>query len=279
VLSPLGRPIQAWFLGQLTRFQPELAKVLHDLQGPKPYTVSTLLDERGRPLASGRWLQPGEELWIRLTSFSSELSDLLIKGLRTNSPARMELYKMAFRVNGFTYDPAQSPWAGATSFPDLAERVGMEDRSRQVRLEFASPTAFRSEGADIPLPIPNHVFRGLWQKWNAFAPEALQIDSAWPEFAAACVMVSEITCLNTERWRFAEGTRGASTGFTGTVAFTLLPRHMCKGYEDLWGGADQVLRLLSAFSFYCGTGHHTTIGMGQTRPLPARSPQKAVFQR
>lgn len=50
ILGPLGRPAQAWFLGQLTRSHASLASRLHDEQGLKPYTVSTLLDERGRPL-------------------------------------------------------------------------------------------------------------------------------------------------------------------------------------------------------------------------------------
>ena len=35
-------------------------------------------------------------------------------------------------------------------------------------------------------------------------------------------MVSELTNLNTESWRFAEGTHCVPTGFTGTAAFTLL---------------------------------------------------------
>jgi CRISPR-associated endoribonuclease Cas6 len=267
VLGPLSRPIQAWFLTQLTRFQPAIASRLHDQNCVKPYTVSTLLNEKGRALSSGRWLEPGENLWIRLTSFDNELSQVIIKELLPKLPNRIELYKMVFRINGFTFDPAQSPWASTTSFPELAEKIWMDGNSRLVRLEFNSPTAFRSEGADIPLPIPSHVFRGVWQKWNSFAPEVLHIDAIWPEFTAACVMVSEITSLNTERWQFAEGIRGTSTGFTGTVAFILLPRHMCKGYEEQWDGANHILRLLSAFAFYCGIGHHATIGMGQTRML------------
>ena len=143
----------------------------------------------------------------------------------------------------------------------------MPEKSRTVRMEFATPTAFRSEGADIPLPIPGHVFRGLWQKWNAYAPEDFQISPVWPAFANACVMVSELTGINTERWVFAEGTRGAATGFTGVVGFTLLPKNACGEFEPFWDGADRVLQNLAQFSFYCGTGHHTTIGLGQTRPL------------
>ncbi len=264
VLGPLSRPIQAWFLGQLARHQPEMAKALHDRQGPKPYTVSTLMSERGVVIPEGRWLKTGEPLWIRITSWQTELSEVILKNVLKGMPAKVELYKMPFRVDGYTLDPAQNPWAGTSSFQDLADRVGLERDSRRGRLEFASPTAFRTSGADIPLPIPEHVFRSLWLKWNAFCPEALEIDRVWPEFVKGCVMVSELTNLNTERWRFAEGTHGVAIGFTGTAAFTLLPKNQSKEFREIWDGADRVLRLLSAFAYFSGVGHHTTVGMGQT---------------
>jgi hypothetical protein len=34
-----------------------------------------------------------------------------------------------------------------------------------------------------------------------------------------------------------------------------------------WNGAATVMQSLANFSFYCGVGHHTTIGMGQSRVL------------
>jgi CRISPR-associated endoribonuclease Cas6 len=269
ILGPLGRPAQAWFLGQVTRHCPEIAQTLHDDSGPKPYTVSTLLDGRGRPLVAGKWLKAGEVCWLRVTTFGEELSKAMLEQILPGLPDRLALYKMEFRVDGYTLDPAQHPWAGQTSFAHLAQAAGLADgRSRQVRLEFASPTAFRSEGADIPLPLPNHIFRGYWQKWNAYAPEPIRVQDIWPQFAAACIQVCELTGINTERWVFAEGTRGAATGFTGTSGFTLLPRHLCGEMGAYWEGAEVVMRTLATFAFYCGTGHHTTIGLGQTRPLP-----------
>ena len=53
IMGALGRPAQAWFLGQLTRSHAALASRLHDEKGLKPYTVSTLLDERARPQRTG----------------------------------------------------------------------------------------------------------------------------------------------------------------------------------------------------------------------------------
>ena len=266
ILGALGWPANAWLLHELTCRQPELAQSLHDDEGVKPYTVSTLLDGRGRPLAKGMWLQPGQACWLRVTTFEERLSEVLLEIVK-DLPPRMTLYKMDFRLDGWTLDPAQHPWAGHSSFAALAQAEGVNGRTRQVRLEFASPTAFRSEGADTPLPIPALIQRSLWQRWNTAAPEPMQIHAAWPEFAAACVKVSELTAINTDRWVFAEGTRGAATGFTGTVGLTLLPERQCRDWAACWESADRVLQSLAQFAFYCGTGHHTTIGIGQTRMI------------
>ncbi|MBU2610999.1 MAG: CRISPR system precrRNA processing endoribonuclease RAMP protein Cas6 [Chloroflexi bacterium] len=264
ILGALGRPANAWLLRELTRRKPDVAQALHDDQGVKPYTVSTLLDDRGRPLATGTWLEPGQTCWLRVTTFEQRLSEMLLEMVK-DLPPHLTLYKMDFRLDGWTLDPAQHPWAGQTSFAALAQAERVNSRSREVRLEFASPTAFRSEGADTPLPIPALILRSLWQRWNAVVTQPMQIHALWPEFAAACVKVSELTAVNTERWVFAEGTRGAATGFTGTVGLTLLPERQCRDWAACWEGADRVLQSLAQFAFYCGTGHHTTIGMGQTR--------------
>lgn len=268
ILGSLGRPAQAWFLQQITRSNPAKAQEMHDAPGPRPYTVSTLLDDRGRPLQAGSWLQAGKPVWLRWTIFEPQLGDLLQERILPRLPASLVLYKMKFRLDGFTFDPAQHPWAGRTTYLYLAQEAKLPPNSQQTRMEFISPTAFRSEGADIPLPIPGHIFRSWWQKWNAFAPSPLQIHNFWPEFANACIMISELGGLNTERWSFAEGTHGVATGFTGLAGFHLLPKKQCGEFAPYWDGADRVLQYLSHFAFYCGTGHHTTIGMGQTRLLP-----------
>ena len=270
ILGALGRPAQAWFLSQVLSANPKLAQRLHDEQGLKPYTVSSLLDDRGRPLSAGTWLKPGQECWLRLTALNDELAELIEGRILPRLPERLTLYKMDFRVDGVARRRAEHPWADCSSFVEIAQSAALSAPEPTARLEFASPTAFRDNGLDVCLPLPGQVFRSLWARWNAFCPAAMQVQDVWPQFAEACIYVSEMTAVNTTRWVFAEGTRGAATGFTGAVAFRLPPtRALHERWHAYTDGAAAVMGSLARFAFYAGVGHHTTIGMGQTRPLPA----------
>jgi CRISPR-associated endoribonuclease Cas6 len=275
ILGALGRPIQAWFLGQLTRSHAALASRLHDEQGLKPYTVSTLLDEYARPLRAGSWLEPGQTCLLRITSLNEELSDALEEKIIRRIQSQLTLYKMDFRVDEIFKTHAEHKWAGESSFSEIAQDVAMASSGTRVRMEFVSPTAFRNNGLDICAPSSGQIFRSLWEKWNAFAPEPMQIHEFWPQFANDCILVDELTAVNTTHWEFAEGARGAATGFTGTVGFSLMPKNKVKkDWQQYWDGAATVLQSLANFSFYCGVGHHTTIGMGQSKVLQQISAKK-----
>ncbi len=272
ILGPLGRPAQAWFLGQLTRSHSSLASRLHDEQGLKPYTVSTLLDERGHPLRAGSWLESGQLCRLRITSLNAELSDALEQKVIRRIPKQLTLYKMDFRVDDVASNHSQHEWAGESSFSEIAQDVTMASLGNRVRMEFVSPTAFRNNGLDICVPSSGQIFRSLWEKWNAFLPEPMQIHEFWPQFANDCILVDELTAVNTTHWEFAEGSRGSATGFTGTIGFALSPKtKVKKDWQQYWDGASTVLQSLARFSFYSGVGHHTTIGMGQARQLPNHS--------
>lgn len=266
ILGPLGRPAQAWFLGQLTRSHASLASRLHDEQGLKPYTISTLLDERGRPLRAGGWLEPGQSCFLRITSLNEELSNVLEKKIIHHTLKQMTLYKMDFRIDEVFTTHSQHELAGESSFSEIAQDVMIASSGTRVRMEFTGPTAFRNNGLDICLPSSGQIFRSLWEKWNTFAPEPMHIHELWPQFANDCILVDELTSVNTTHWEFAEGTRGSATGFTGTVGFRLVPKNKVKkDWQQFWDGAATVLQSLAKFSFYSGVGHHTTIGMGQAR--------------
>lgn len=278
ILGAVGRPVQAWFLSQVMKQMPQLAQSLHDDNGSKPYTASTLLDRNGRPFQVGDWLKEGQECWLRVTTIGDELSEMVLEKVLKRLPKSLTLYKMNFRVDGYTLNPREHPWAGQTSFVEIAQDIQYVKISREARMEFVSPTAFRSNGNDIALPMPGQIFRSLWQKWNEFCPESMQLQEIWPQFAEACILVSEMTAVNTVHWEFAEGTLGAATGFTGTVGFMLPQKHKVpEKWQKYWDGADVVMQSLAHFAFYCGVGHHGTIGMGQARLVETR-PEKTRYR-
>jgi CRISPR-associated endoribonuclease Cas6 len=234
-----------------------------------PYTVSTLLDKVGQPIRPGTVLKKDSPCWLRITAIGDELAEVLLADLLYDLPKALTLYKMEFKIEGYTLDPSKHPWAGQTSFSDIGQDVRYVKSARKVRLEFASPTAFRSSGNEISLPLPGQIFRSLWHKWNTYAPEPMQIQGKWPAFADACILVNELKDVNTVHWKFAEGTRGTATGFTGTVGFQLSPRSkMPKEWQAYNDGAAAVMQSLAQFAFYAGVGHHSTVGMGQARPVP-----------
>ncbi|GAB4400389.1 MAG: hypothetical protein OHK003_25910 [Anaerolineales bacterium] len=283
ILGTLGRPVQAWFLAQITRSNPALASKLHDEKGLKPYTVSTLLDSHSRPLRTGSWVQPGELCWIRITSLNEELSDLVETKFIKKLSKQLTIHKMNFRVDGVATKRTEHEWAGAIEYSEIAQDAALASAENRVRMEFASPTAFRSNGLDICIPAPGQIFRSLWEKWNAFAPEPMQVHDLWPQFANDCILVDELTAVNSTRWEFSEGTGRTATGFTGTVGFYLAPKSKVKQqWREYWDGANVVLQSLANFSFYSGVGHHTTVGMGQVRLLsfnPKSKPELTRNQR
>ncbi len=275
ILGPLGRPVQAWFLGLLARSDASLASRLHDAQGPKPYTVSTLLDDRALPLSAGRLLESGQTCFLRLTSLNEELSEVFEKKIIHHPPTQLALYKMNFRVNGVLAKQIEHEWAGEASFTEIAQDNISAETGNIVRMEFASPTAFRIKGVDVIIPSPSHIFRSLWEKWNAFAPEAMKVHELWPQFANDCIVVNQLTSLNTANWELSEGARGAVTGFTGIIGYKLLPRNKVEpAWREYWDGASVVLKSLADFAIYSGVGHHVTIGMGQARALPGKLLQR-----
>ena len=250
ILVPLSVPLRGLFLRQITRYNPQLASRLHDAPGSKSYTVSALLSEYGRPLPFSSWLQAGQQVWARFTSLEEELSELLLKKILPGLPGQLTLYKMNFSLEGWTLNPFQHPLAGQTDFMSLKEEKWDFPSSRWARLDFLSPTVFRTNGNDISLPLPGFVFRSWWEKWNAFSPVAQQIDTSWPDFAEKCILVSSLQGLNTQQWEFANGARGAATGFLGGVEFMLLPQKKMPGFCRAGSaGSEKIFQNLAVLLF------------------------------
>lgn len=195
---------------------------------PRPFRVSTLATYDGG--AS-----------FRIALLDDALFDPLVDGLRRepfvlDRERRIEIADVPDPI-GQTY---RDMLAHASTAPRLT-------------LEFLTPTSFHVNGLAYVLPDPMRVFESYWKAWNAFAPANARFNADWLGWAADNIAISRMR-LGTGVLRFAEHDQ---IGFVGLVQFAAQDR----ADEAALG----VFNTLADFAFYCGTGHKTSQGMGQTR--------------
>ncbi len=253
----LGRATHAWFLEQVRAADPALAETLHAPNQERPFTVSNLWGA-GRPEAGRVSLSPDKTCFLRVTSYWPELSTLVAERLLARPPERVTLAGASLRVVEASADATAHPWAGRTTYEALVQRHTLDPAlpAPRLALRFASPTVFRSGGANLPLPLPGLVFEGLARRWNTFGP--LRVPDEVRRFADEVMLIARYH-LRTDRVTFGEDAeRGAYPGFLGVCGYAFRNR------DRYWLG---LIHTLAAFALYAGVGARTTMGLGQTRAL------------
>lgn len=252
-----GRATHALFLDLTDRAQPGAGGRLHDEQTLRPFTSSNLMGLRlteGQPKAT---VAPGVPVRWRITTLEPELTGLWLERVLPNLPDSLTIGELPFTVQGVAVDAAADSWAGTDSYGALTMRHTLTPRppAPWLNLRFVSPTAFRSHNVHVPLPIPALMLGHWLEKWNAFAPISLHPDVRG--FAEQEVAVNRYD-LHTEMVQFGGATL---IGFVGACSLAVLHK------DPYWR---RIPHLLAAYSFWCGTGHRTPYGLGQTRPQMPR---------
>jgi CRISPR-associated endoribonuclease Cas6 len=235
--------LHAWFLEQVRSHDPKLSAYLHDGESEKPFTISAL---NGEIISSGRQIQLSDNTSYRwyVTALSSRVQEWLVQWLE-NLPAVVDLKNAPLQIRSVSI--AHPP----TTYAQLLE----SEPSDTIALKFLSPTSFRRKGHHFPLPVPVNVFHSYLRRWNDFSGMSVDQDAflAWVDdhvFITRCQ-------INTTK--VLAGKKGAVTGFTGAIEFNLT-REAAKQPEFR-----QLFHALGKLAPYCGTGHKTTFGLGQTR--------------
>jgi CRISPR-associated endoribonuclease Cas6 len=202
-------------------------------------------------------LEPGGAYHVRFTGLTEQVSAHL-QALAEGPPATVELDDAPLQVVSATLDPAHHPWAGSTTYEALSAPYLLA-RTRpapQAEIEFAAPTAFRSAGRTLPLPLPELVYGGLAMRWNHFAP--VSISEEVRRYAEECLAISRYRLKTV-----ALKAKGASLqiGFVGHCRYTALNR------DRYWLG---LVQLLTDYIFFAGVGYQTAAGLGQARRAVGR---------
>jgi CRISPR-associated endoribonuclease Cas6 len=263
VLLPpfLGRANYAATLRALGTIDSTLARVIHDSDGPKPLTCSSLLGLKAQ--REGVRVRAGAPVYVRITGLTPEVSRALEECLLVHPPAQWELDGHIFNVDGTTCDPAVHSWAGKTTYESLAtaQILRGEPPSRRVTFDFASPVSFRSGGMSIPIPMPALVFGSLVERWNSFSPVGLSGEMR--RFGEEMIAISH---YRLESRDVQQDNQGMRIGGVGRVTFTAL------GGDRYWLG---LMHVLADYALYSGVGALTAAGLGQCRKVKRRPPVSA----
>lgn len=249
----LGRANYAETLKRVGQFDARLAETVHTADGPKPITCSGLWGGSGQ--RENVTVHTGERYAVRVTGLSAGISQALHTALVQEPPATWSLHGHPFTVEAAICDRAQDPWSGSTTYEELAaaQLLHGERPPRQVTLDFASPTAFKSAGLTVPVPMPNLVFGSLVERWNAFSPVTLS-----PEMRRFGEEMVALSRYRLESRVVEQKNNALRIGGVGQATYVAV------GGDRYWLA---VLQMLADFALYSGVGVQTATGMGQCRRI------------
>ncbi|MBK1986930.1 CRISPR-associated endoribonuclease Cas6 [Sphaerospermopsis aphanizomenoides BCCUSP55] len=236
--------LHAWFLDQVRQYNPELSAYLHDGESEKPFNISAL---EGQLLPTGKQLQLQANQTYRwhVNAISQPVVQFFSQWL-TQLPPQLQLRDAPLQIKQVRI--AHAP----TTYKLLNAPI---NKYSDVSLSFVSPTSFRRKGHHFPLPVPINLFHSYLRRWNDFSGMPVEQD-AFLEWIDENVIIHQ---HRLESVKVAAGKRGSVTGFTGAISCGLSKSALANTEFT------QLFYALVRLSPYCGTGHKTTFGLGQTR--------------
>ena len=235
--------LHAWFLDQVRQINPTLSAYLHDSESEKPFSISAL---EGQLLPTGKQLQLQANYRYRwqINAISQPVVQFLSQWL-TQPPTTLKLRDACLQIKQISI--VNPP----TTYNQLLQSF---INHRNIHLSFISPTSFRRKGHHFPLPVPFNLFHSYLRRWNDFSGMPIE-QEAFLEWIDENVIIHK-HCL--ESVKVAAGKRGSVTGFTGAISLGLTKTALDNPEFT------QLFDALVQLAPYCGTGHKTTFGLGQT---------------
>ncbi|WP_234376115.1 MULTISPECIES: CRISPR-associated endoribonuclease Cas6 [unclassified Synechocystis] len=237
--------LHAWFLHQVQAIDPDVSAWLHDGQGEKPFTISRLI---GPTLwQEGHWhWQINKTYHWQLNLLSGALIEALQPWL-ARLPNKIVLARQTLWVE------AVDCYLAPHNYQQLWPQGALP---RRQEFTFTSPTSFRRQGNHYPLPEPRNVLQSYLRRWNDFSGLAFEPEPFLDYWVPQNVVIDRHWL---ESVKTTAGKQGSVVGFVGAVSLVLTPQARNDG--DDYG---RLFHALCRYGPYCGTGHKTTFGLGQT---------------
>ncbi|MEH2135308.1 CRISPR-associated endoribonuclease Cas6 [Nostoc sp.] len=237
--------LHAWFLDQVRQLNPELSAYLHDGESEKPFNISAL---SGQLLASGRQLQLEAKQIYRwhVNALSPRVVQFLKQWL-TELPQILDLRDALLQIKQVSIVHPSATYAQLLQLSP--------EKPSNVNFSFVSPTSFRRKGHHFPLPVPVNLFHSYLRRWNDFSGMPIEPEP-FLDWIDEGVIIHQ---HRLESMKVAAGKRGSVTGFTGVMSCGLSKSALANSEFT------RLFYALARLAPYCGTGHKTTFGLGQTR--------------
>jgi CRISPR-associated endoribonuclease Cas6 len=238
-----AKGLHAWFLDQVRQLDPKLSASLHDDQTEKAFTISRL---EGKIETNGHQLELNTKnmySWY-ITGLSQAVINWMGSWL-VKLPEFVNLRDNLLEIKSVEF------FLPPTTYQEL-ERVNFR---KTLTLSFVSPTSFRRKGHHFPLPLPVNLFHSYLRRWLDFSGKAIASE-AFLDWVDQFVIINR---HQLESVKVAGGKKGTVTGFVGAIELSLA--NEANNHSE-WL---QLYSVLANFAPYCGTGHKTTFGLGQTR--------------
>ena len=236
--------LHAWFLQQIQSFDPDLSAYLHNGQSEKAFSISGL---SGQFVSHRQTLQLQSDATYRwrVNALSKAVAQGLLVWLR-QLPDTIEIKDAPLTIESVGL--VQS----ATTYAKLLKAAKADAGS--VSLSFVSPTSFRRKGQHLPLPWPANVFHSYLRRWNHFARKSVD-QATFIDWIDDHVVIQRHHLSSV---KVAAGKQGSVTGFMGSVTYDL-GRSAADNLEF-----QTLFYALVRLAPFCGTGHKTTFGLGET---------------
>lgn len=232
-----GEELHSLFFNFLKLSDENIAKQIHDQRRMKPFSIFYNL--KGDEIIKDGfvYIKEGNTLSFIFSLLDDNITDLFFEGFK-----KFLSLKRDFKIKGKRVELREMRVIKRESYEDL---MNAEFVSKNIKLEFLTPTSFRIKNYNFLFPLPFNVYNSLLKRWNIFSPYKFDegLKKIFDDIKVKCYE------LKTELVEFKDY---RIIGFKGSVEYEL-PENNKEIYT------------LSRYAEYSGVGYKTTMGLGRVK--------------
>lgn len=207
-------------------------------------------------------LLAGDNAQLRLASLDDMVNDVVHESLLRLVGEYVVLGGVRWKLLQVIGPESDNPHTGTVSYLKLSEQhhYWRPIQQENWKLALTTPTVVRLDnGQYLPFPLPSAIL-SLWlERWIEFAPASAPF--AGQDISALAYEIASKLALNRYRLKAIDSNLMFDRDFpeAGCVGKLVLTATSLSRSEF------QIVSTMVDYAFYCGTGIHTELGLGQTR--------------